>query len=227
MSSPTKPQKNDDSDQEKSQNRKLLKSAFSPHDQVRFLPDHFDTSATAHHHAPQQQRQFSASQRVNFDINLYATKKSAAQGLLDLALLMANASQLKYIIMTEGDHRFYGTMIGLLSASIFLQIVVAVGFLILARTRIYDWDTIKRTNSKDEKKEGVDETDAGTVTNQRMEMEALEDQRIRSKLKRADFLNNLIVTGIFILTVINVFISAFGLNESPRREQHFVGKDKP
>lgn len=40
-----------------------------------------------------------------FDINLYATKKTAANGLLDLALLMANAAQLKHIILTESNHR--------------------------------------------------------------------------------------------------------------------------
>lgn len=40
-----------------------------------------------------------------FNVNLYATKKTAAQGLLDLALLMANASQLKSIVQTQGDHQ--------------------------------------------------------------------------------------------------------------------------
>ncbi|GIY57240.1 ninjurin-2 [Caerostris extrusa] len=34
----------------------------------------------------------------NLDANVYATKKTIAQGLLDVALLTANASQLKYLL---------------------------------------------------------------------------------------------------------------------------------
>jgi hypothetical protein len=37
-----------------------------------------------------------------FDVNTYAMKKSVANGLMDFALLMANASQLQHII-TSGD----------------------------------------------------------------------------------------------------------------------------
>ena len=34
----------------------------------------------------------------SLDANRYATKKTIAQGMLDIALLTANASQLKYIL---------------------------------------------------------------------------------------------------------------------------------
>lgn len=190
-------------------NRKILKSGQGS-EQMRFLPDttphNFDSSPTGQHR--QHHR--------NFDINLYATKKSAAQGLLDLALLMANASQLKHIIMTDGDHRFYTAMIILLSSSIALQIVVAIGLLFLARIRIYDYATRQDLENRiNELQRGEDETDAAAT--EKKEMQA-EEERVQRKLKRADFLNNVTVAGIFILTVINVFISAFGLNESPRKD---------
>lgn len=42
------------------------------------------------------------------------------------------------------------------------------------------------------------------------------EKQYRLRLKRADTINNWVVIGVFILTVINVFISAFGLNEQPR-----------
>ena len=32
------------------------------------------------------------------DVNLYATKKTVAQGMMDLALLTANANQLRYVL---------------------------------------------------------------------------------------------------------------------------------
>ena len=37
-------------------------------------------------------------QQAKLDANRYATKKTISQGLLDIALLTANASQLKYVL---------------------------------------------------------------------------------------------------------------------------------
>ena len=36
------------------------------------------------------------------DDNLYATKKTIAAGMLDIALITANASQLRYILQVTG-----------------------------------------------------------------------------------------------------------------------------
>lgn len=41
------------------------------------------------------------------DANVYATKKTIAQGMLDVALLTANASQLKYLLQLGRDQQFY------------------------------------------------------------------------------------------------------------------------
>ncbi|KAK8787041.1 hypothetical protein V5799_023182, partial [Amblyomma americanum] len=53
--------------------------------------------------------------------NLYATKKTVAQGLLDVALLSVNATQLKNIIQRGEDHDFYTLLVVLISVSIGLQ----------------------------------------------------------------------------------------------------------
>ncbi|XP_013772661.1 uncharacterized protein LOC106457761 isoform X1 [Limulus polyphemus] len=43
-----------------------------------------------------------------WDANLYATKKSVAQGMMDIALLTANACQLKYVLREEEENsRFF------------------------------------------------------------------------------------------------------------------------
>nr|CAD7202959.1 unnamed protein product [Timema douglasi] len=55
------------------------------------------------------------------DANSYATKKTIAQGMLDIALLTANASQLKYVLQVGEKHEFYSLMVGLISVSIILQ----------------------------------------------------------------------------------------------------------
>ncbi|XP_022910999.2 ninjurin-2 isoform X1 [Onthophagus taurus] len=60
------------------------------------------------------------------DANSYATKKTIAQGLLDVALLTANASQLKYILQVGEQHEFYHLMLGLIITSIILQIIQAI-----------------------------------------------------------------------------------------------------
>ncbi|XP_070696248.1 ninjurin-1 [Pempheris klunzingeri] len=71
------------------------------------------------------------SGKVHRPINLnhYATKKSAAQSMLDVALLMANSSQLKTVLYVGPHYRFYIPLLVLLSLSITLQ--VAVGLLLV------------------------------------------------------------------------------------------------
>ncbi|XP_063699806.1 ninjurin-2-like [Culicoides brevitarsis] len=59
------------------------------------------------------------------NFNRYATKKSLSQGLIDIALLTANASQLKSILTAGPQYRFYHLMLGLIVASIALQLIQA------------------------------------------------------------------------------------------------------
>ena len=62
-------------------------------------------------------------QRKALDANRYATKKTIAQGLLDVALLTANASQLKYVLQVGYDkHPFYYLMLSLIIISMILQV---------------------------------------------------------------------------------------------------------
>lgn len=63
--------------------------------------------------------------------NLYATKKTLAQGMLDVALLSVNATQLKNVIQRGDDHDFYTVVVVLISVSIALQILVGIVFLVL------------------------------------------------------------------------------------------------
>ncbi|CAB1336153.1 unnamed protein product [Coregonus sp. 'balchen'] len=49
------------------------------------------------------------------NMNHYATKKSVAQSMLDVALLMANSSQIKTVLYVGPQYRFYKPLIVLLS----------------------------------------------------------------------------------------------------------------
>ncbi|CAF93176.1 unnamed protein product, partial [Tetraodon nigroviridis] len=60
------------------------------------------------------------------DSNHYVTKKTAAQGMLDTSLLMANSSQLKTDLYVGQQYRFYTPLVALLSLSITLQVIVGL-----------------------------------------------------------------------------------------------------
>ncbi|KAI9580098.1 hypothetical protein GQX74_000886 [Glossina fuscipes] len=72
----------------------------------------------------------------SMDANRYATKKTIAQGMLDIALLTANASQLKYILQVGEQHQFYKVMLILISLSIVLQLLVGILFVIIGSLNI-------------------------------------------------------------------------------------------
>lgn len=59
-------------------------------------------------------------------MNHYANKKSAAESMLDVALLMANASQLKAVLEQGPDFTFYIPLITLISISLILQVLVGI-----------------------------------------------------------------------------------------------------
>ena len=59
-------------------------------------------------------------------MNHYANKKSAAESMLDIALLMANASQLKAVIEQGPSFAFFIPLVVLISISLVLQVGVGV-----------------------------------------------------------------------------------------------------
>ncbi|XP_045594788.1 ninjurin-2-like [Procambarus clarkii] len=108
------------------------------------------------------------------DVNLYATKKTVAQGMMDLALLTANANQLRYVLEAGKFGNLgpnYYISITFISLSIVMQLVIGVALIFMGRYNVSH----------------------------------------EAHAQKADALNNWIVLGVFIITVINVFISAFAI----------------
>lgn len=56
------------------------------------------------------------------DINVYQQKKNLAQGMMDLALLSANANQLRYVVETQPRHPYYWFSLVFISVSLILQV---------------------------------------------------------------------------------------------------------
>ncbi|XP_026482409.1 ninjurin-1-like [Ctenocephalides felis] len=158
--------------------------AFSDDDKHHYDPDH-------HHHNGVGSRRGSfppfpyapdftpmtpdGDPRVIPDVNVYQHKKTLAQGMMDLALLSANANQLRYVLESYDRHPYYFPSLILISMSLVLQIAVGVGLI---------WNS--RYNVKDE-----------------------------DDICRADKINNYTVIGIFLITIVNVFVSSFGVANPP------------
>ncbi|XP_059905392.1 ninjurin-2-like isoform X5 [Gadus macrocephalus] len=69
-------------------------------------------------------------------MNLYATKKSAAEGMLDLALFLANITHMKTVIEQGAGFRYYIAVLTLISFSLVLQIVAGVLIIIIGRRNL-------------------------------------------------------------------------------------------
>lgn len=105
------------------------------------------------------------------DVNIYQHKKTLAQGMMDLALLSANANQLRYVLQTDGGHPYYYPSLVMIATSLLLQIAVGIGLI---------WNS--RYNVKN-----------------------------KGEMCKAEKANNWTVIGIFLVTILNVFISSFGV----------------
>ncbi|XP_061474174.1 ninjurin-1 isoform X1 [Rhineura floridana] len=122
---------------------------------------------------PDQPQQQWLQRNRQINMNHYANKKSAAESMLDVALLMANASQLKAVMEQGPSFSFYVPLIALISISLILQIAVGVLLIFLVK---YDLNN-------------------------------------PAKHAKLDFLNNVTTGLVFIIVVVNVFITAFGVQK--------------
>uniref|UniRef100_A0A3Q0SKF2 Ninjurin 2 n=1 Tax=Amphilophus citrinellus TaxID=61819 RepID=A0A3Q0SKF2_AMPCI len=74
----------------------------------------------------------------NLNMNLYATKKTAAEGMLDIALFLANITHMKTVIEQGAGYRYYAAVLTLISFSLALQIVAGILIIIIARRDLND-----------------------------------------------------------------------------------------
>jgi hypothetical protein len=82
--------------------------------------------------------------RKDFGHNKYATKKTITQGLLDIALLTANASQLKFLLEVGESHPYYVLLLTFLAVSITLQ--VSHSFLSCSTLKAFHCPSVHITN---------------------------------------------------------------------------------
>ncbi|XP_061717945.1 ninjurin-A isoform X2 [Cydia pomonella] len=105
------------------------------------------------------------------DVNTYQQKKNLAQGMMDLALLSANANQLRYVLESSTAHPYFYPSLAFISISILLQVAVGVGLIMNSRYDVND----------------------------------------KKEICKADKINNMTVLGVFLVTIVNVFITSFSV----------------
>lgn len=104
----------------------------------------------------------------------YASKKNVAEGMMDIALLTANANQLRFLFTYNTNSKTFYVSVGLIIVSLVLQ--VAVGIALIFKRQM----------------------------------------KIRGRKDRADRTNDFLVGGVFLVTVINVFVASFTMTEAPK-----------
>lgn len=104
---------------------------------------------------------------------MYQQKKTLAQGMLDLALLSANANQLRYVLESRDRHPYFYFSLVFISLSIAIQVLVGLGLVLNSRYNVKKEDDICKANR----------------------------------------INDMITVGILLITIVNVFVSAFGVAE--------------
>ncbi|KAE8612783.1 hypothetical protein XENTR_v10012984 [Xenopus tropicalis] len=111
--------------------------------------------------------------RRPLNINHYANKKSVAESMLDVALLMANASQMKAVIDQGPSFSYYVPLLVLISISFVLQVIVGVLLIFIVK---YDLNN-------------------------------------PAKHYILDILENTATGLVFIIVVVNVLVTAFGVQK--------------
>ncbi|XP_012924155.1 ninjurin-2 isoform X1 [Heterocephalus glaber] len=86
--------------------------------------------------------------RRNQPINLnhYATKKSVAESMLDVALFMSNATRLKAVLEHGPSSHYYTALIALISISLLLQVVIGILLVVIARLNLNEVENQWRLN---------------------------------------------------------------------------------
>lgn len=93
--------------------------------------------------------------------------------MMDLALLSANANQLRYVLESYDRHPYYYFSVTFIVASLVFQVLVGIGLVLNSRYNVKNEDDICKANK----------------------------------------INDMITIAILLITIINVFVSAFGVAE--------------
>uniref|UniRef100_A0A0B6Y9L8 Uncharacterized protein n=1 Tax=Arion vulgaris TaxID=1028688 RepID=A0A0B6Y9L8_9EUPU len=141
--------------------------------------------------------------------NQYSMRKIAAQALMDVALMMANISQLRTLLTAGDAMEYYVALITLVAFSLAFQLLFAILIFLI-------WMRENDQHQKDDylktlrevlqaTKGGTAEDDAKIRSSYLQRVEDYKENRVTSHL------NYVTMVLVFVITVINMFITGFGI----------------
>lgn len=87
------------------------------------------TSTSLNVSKKQNEKSYKSTTSENNQSNSYAGNKNTAEGLMDIALLSANANQLRFLITYNHDASTYYISITLVALSLIMQILVGIALI--------------------------------------------------------------------------------------------------
>jgi hypothetical protein len=159
----------------------------------------------------------------------YNMRKTIAKGMLDIALLLSNASRMKSLLKRNCLDSVKCT-IGVISLciSIILQVAVGIMLIILGRREQLSINNAKlvEKNSKEENLQKTDETNDDEDKKKKVPNESMslaEEADCLKKDQSTMNLNTIILIVVFIIVVMNVLIDGMDLSEPPLPDTIFSG----
>lgn len=153
------------------------------------------------------------SQAQETNQNLFASKRSLIHQMVDIALLMANGSQLKALLSTENHRFFHVTMV-----LICLSIVTQVAFVVCMIVILFIDNKIRELETKIENKTS-DQTTGPQERNTRTPAQAFIEEETKKKTILCNRRNILDMTGnmlVLFVVIINLMVFVFGVEDGTK-----------
>ncbi|CAG5120806.1 unnamed protein product [Candidula unifasciata] len=141
--------------------------------------------------------------------NQFGMRKIAAQALMDVALMMANISQLRTLLTAGVKMDYYITLIALVILSLALQLLFALLIFVM-------WTRESDQHRKDEYlktlRNVIEVTKLGSTADKEKARDLLvRKQEDYNEDRLTSHLNYITMILVFAITVVNMFITGFGI----------------
>lgn len=151
----------------------------------------------------------------------FSDRKNLVRGLCDASLIAANISQLRAVLDSDPDNKFYIPLLTLIGFSLLLHIVF--GIIIIQMWRVkrksesQHWEAMRRAASQAAAEGEKTQSDENQIQNIEGSLETIVHDRIPcinktcTHCRRYETCDDLSILVVFFLVVFNVAISGIGL----------------
>lgn len=159
------------------------------------------------------QEYIKATNAAETEGNHFNIRRNFVSSLMDIALLLANVSQLRTLLSSNVTHAYYYVKCGLVGFSIFLQMIVTILLLII-------WNIENRHNDEKENQiitvgigqnSGFVSTNGSMILQSTLNLNSLSTPRGKCSCNTR-LLDTFVIGFILLIIVVNVFITGLGID---------------